>query len=279
MGTEFVTVFWRDMLKFWRFKSMLFASLIQPVLWLALFGIAMSDYFDGLMPNSGGPEGMLSVDYLTFMLAGVVAMTILFTTLYGGISIQIDKMFGLMKEMLASPMPRTHILAGITISGVFKSLLQVVIIMVFGLVLGVQVFTDYSATETLMAVGGILLFVLLFAVGLMFMSSIISMKMESHEGANAVITLLTLPLFFASNALYPIASLPTAIKAIAYANPMTHFIVGMRYFSIGPEFFSFGTEYVYTTNDLLVSLLYLAVFNVALFILALRVFQKAKVVG
>ena len=93
MGTEFVTVFWRDMLKFWRFKSMLFASLIQPVLWLALFGIALSDYFDGLMPGTGGPEGMLTVDYLTFMLAGVVAMTILFTTLYGGISIQIDKMF------------------------------------------------------------------------------------------------------------------------------------------------------------------------------------------
>jgi len=213
------------------------------------------------------------------MLAGVVAMTILFTTMYGGISLQLDKMWGLMKEMLDSPMPRFQILAGISLSGLVKSLLQVVIIMVFALVLGVQIFTDYSITESLVAIGGMLLFVILFAIGLMFVSSIISMKLESHEGAQAIITLLTLPLFFASNALYPISTLPTAIKAISYANPLTHFIVGMRYFSIGPEFYSFGTEYVYSVGDLVTSLVYLMAFDVLMFLLALRVFQRAKVVG
>jgi ABC-2 type transport system permease protein len=84
----------------------------------------------------------------------------------------------------------------------------VLVIMGFGLALGVKFFQGYSAVQTTGAVLGILLFVGVFSMGFLFLSSAISMSMETPEGLQAVITLLTLPLFFASNALYPADAFP-----------------------------------------------------------------------
>ena len=128
MRTEFLTIFWRDMLKFFRIKAMLFTSLIQPALWLALYGISMSSIFDRIIPEIPISQGVTPVNYLTFMASGVISLTILFTCLYSGITLQFDKEFGLMKEMLASPLPRSHILIGLSLSGIAKSLIQTLII-------------------------------------------------------------------------------------------------------------------------------------------------------
>jgi len=67
MGVEFLTVYWRDMVKFFRLKAMLFATLIQPIVWLALFGPAMANYFENNMMEMAAIPGTVSVDYLTFM--------------------------------------------------------------------------------------------------------------------------------------------------------------------------------------------------------------------
>ncbi len=277
MGTEFITVYWRDMLKFFRFKVMLFASLIQPALWLVLFGVAMSSYFEDIMPAGVPMQGTVAVDYLTFMAAGVISMTILFTCLYSGVSLQLDKEFGLLKSMMVSPMARSQLLAGLTMSGVTKSLLQVIIIMVFGLVLGAAFFGGFSALEVLAAIGGILLLTVLFATGLMFLSTMISMKIESHEGVQAVITMLTLPLFFASNALYPLNSMPVALKVLGQINPLTYFIDGIRYFTVGSDFYSGGVQYSYGTGDVLLAIAFLVGFCVVMFG-AMWSIKKAKVV-
>ncbi len=278
MGTEFFAVYWRDMIKFLRSRAMFFSSLIQPVLWLALYGLSMSSNFDAIIPANPDMPGVASANYMTFMAAGVISMTILFTCLYSGISLLLDKEFGLMKEMIASPMPRSHILSGITLSGVTKSLIQTLIIIVFGFVLGVRFFEGFAATNIMISILGILLFVILFANGLMFLSCLISMKIQSHEGVQAVITLLTLPLFFTSNALYPIDSLPLAIKIISYFNPLTYFINGIRYFGIGSEFYSIGTLYLIGTDEVLLSLGFLIGFNIVMYLAVARIFKKAKVV-
>jgi ABC-2 type transport system permease protein len=257
---------------------MLFTTLIQPALWLALYGLAMSSNFDIIVPSIPDLQGAVSVNYLTYMAAGVISMTILFTCLYGGISLQFDKQFGLMKEMIASPMPRSHILSGISLSGITKSLIQTVIIIVFGFILGVRFFEGFTTVRTILSILGILLFVVLFAIGLMFLSCMIAMKIESHEGVQGVITLLTLPLFFASNALYPIDSLPLVIRIISCFNPLSYFINGIRYFSIGSNFYSFGTYYTYGTCDILLSLTFLLGFNIIMYLLAIRTFKRAKVV-
>lgn len=278
MRTEFLAVYWRDMVKFLRSKAMLFASLIQPALWLALYGLSMEGNFGMVILGIPDLPGVISVNYMTFIAAGIVSMTILFTCLYGGVYLQIDKQYGLMKEMIASPMPRLHILSGISLSGVTKSLLQTMIIIVFGIILGIRFFEGFTAVQTIVSILGIIGFVVLFAMGLMFLSCMISMKIESHEGVQAVITMLTLPLFFVSNALYPLDSMPLAIRIISYLNPLTYFINGVRYFSIGSEFYSFGAHFTYGANDILVSSAFLLGFNIVMFSAAVRTFKKAKVV-
>jgi len=277
MGNEFLAIYWRDMVKFFRSRAMLFASLIQPALWLILYGLSMSSNFDMIVQNIPNLPGIISINYMTFIAAGIISMTILFTCLYGGISIQLDKQFGLMKEMIAAPMPRSSILSGITLSGITKSLIQTVIIIVLGVILGVQFFNGFTAVQTIISILGIIGFTVLFAMGLMFLSSLISIKIESHEGVQAVITMLTLPLFFASNALYPISSMPLVIQAISYINPLSYFITGIRYFSLGSDFFALGTQYMIGINDLLLSFAFLIGFNIVMYLLAVRAFKNAKV--
>jgi ABC-2 type transport system permease protein len=273
MEKGFLAIYWRDMVKFSRNRALLLSALIQPVLWLILYGISMSSNINIFFGEGVTPPTAVSVNYMTFMIAGVVGMTILFTCLYSGQNIQFDKQYGLMKEIVVSPMPRSQILLGVTLGGITKALIQAGIVILFGYVLGIQLFFGLSTAGALGAIGGVLLFAVLFSLGLMFLSSAIAMKVRDHNVSQAIITLLTLPLFFASNALYPLDSLPTALKVIAYLNPLTHFINGMRFYGISSDFYSFGVHYVITLNELLVSLGFLVVFGVIMFLFAVRAFD------
>ncbi len=277
MSWEFLTIYWRDMLRFVRFRIALIASLVQPALWMALYGAAMSSNFSRLGAGMTVPEGAIAVSYLTFMGAGVIALTTLFTSLFGGITLLFDKNWGLMRELLASPMPRNHIILGIGLSGVTKSFIQVMVIMGFGLVIGVRFFPGYTLLETVVAILGVLLFVGIFSLGFLFLSSAISMSMDTPEGLQAVITLLTLPLFFASNALYPIDAFPGFMRMLAQFNPLTHLVNGVRYFAVGRDFYAIGIHYVYSSTDIMHSFLALTGFAAVMFLVARRVFKNAVV--
>lgn len=275
MNKGFIAIYMRGMKKFVRNRALLFSALIQPVLWLVLYGISMTSNINLFFANTATtPAGELSVNYMTFMTAGVVGMTILFTCLFSGQGIQFDKQYGLMKEIMVSPIPRSHILIGETLGGITKALIQATIVILFGYVLGVQFFFGLTWTNTLAAIGCVALFAILFSLGLMFLTSAIAMRVRDHNVSQAIITLLTLPLFFASNSLYPLNALPAALKAIAYLNPLTHFITGMRYFGINPEFYAFGIHYSTSLNELLLSIGFLSGFSVVMFILAIRAFNK-----
>ncbi len=277
MGLEFLTVYWRDMLRFFRFRALLFSSLVQPALWLALYGAAMSSNFARFTSAIQVPQGAESISYLTFLGAGVIALTTLFTSLFGGVSLLFDKNWGLMREVFASPMPRTHIILGIGLSGVTKSILQVMVIMGFGLLIGVKFFPGYSPAQTVLAIAGILAFVGMFSIGFLFFSSAISMSMETPEGLQGVITLLSLPLFFASNALYPVDAFPGVVRMISQLNPLTYMINGVRYFAIGSDFYAQGIHYVYTSAEIAIAFAVLTVFAILMFLVARMVFNKAVV--
>ena len=277
MSYGFATIYWRDMIRFVRFKTLLFSSLLQPALWLAFFGIAMSSSFDRLMAGVPVPPGMYAVGYLTFMAAGIIAMTTLFTSLFGGIVILFDKNWGLMREILASPMNRNHIIFGIALSGVTKSFIQVIIIMVFGILIGAAFFAGFGAMQVVIGVLGILAFVGIFALGFLFLSAGIAVSMESPEGLQGIITLLTMPIFFASNALYPVDSFPEILKTLSVYNPMTLMINGIRYFAIGPDFLALGKHYSYTSGDIVLSFSGLVLFAAITFLFAWWRFRKAVV--
>jgi ABC-2 type transport system permease protein len=277
MNYGFLNIYWRDMIRFVRFRTMLFSSLLQPALWLAFFGIAMSSSFDQLMAGTPVTPGVLTIGYLTFMAAGIIAMTTLFTSLFGGMIILFDKNWGLMREIMASPMPRNHVIIGIGLSGMTKSIIQALIIMVFGIVLGAGFFIGYNAVQVAVSVLGILLFVSIFALGFLFLSAGIAISMETPEGMQGVMTLMTMPIFFASNALYPINAFPEVLRVISTYNPMTLLINGIRYFAIGPDFVALGEYYQYTPTGIVLSFTGLLAFAVIMFVFARWRFNKAVV--
>jgi ABC-2 type transport system permease protein len=277
MHYGFMTIYWRDMIRFVRFKTLLISSLVQPALWMAFFGIAMSANFDRLAASIPPIPGVPEVQYLTYMAAGVIAMTTLFTSLFGGIVLLFDKNWGLMREIMASPLPRDQIIFGIALSGMTKSFIQVIIVMVFGLLIGVTFFAGYTLGHTIIALLGIMLFVGMFSIGFLFFSAAISISMETPEGLQGIITLLTMPIFFASNALYPVEAFPPVLQAISTVNPLSQLVNGVRYFAIGDNFTTMGIHYVYTTADILLSFTILVIFAVAMFGVAWWRFKKAVV--
>ncbi len=277
MHLGFLTIFWRDIIRFYRFKTLLVSSLVQPALWMAFFGIAMSSNFNRFTSEIPPIPGVPSVDYLTYMAAGVIAMTTLFTSLFGGMSLLFDKNWGLMREIFASPLPRNHIIFGIGLSGMTKSFIQSIIIMVFGILIGAQFFFGYSAVKIILAILGILLFVAVFSLGFLFLSAAIAISLESPEGMQGIMTLLTMPIFFASNALYPIDAFPPALQAISAVNPLTYLVTGIRYFAIGDNFQAIGIHYVYTPLQIGLALLFLIAFAIVMFALAWWRFRKAVV--
>ena len=277
MNYGFLNIYWRDMIRFVRFRTMLISSLLQPALWLAFFGIAMSSSFDQLMAGVPVPPGMHAVGYLTFMAAGIIAMTTLFTSLFGGMIILFDKNWGLMREIMASPMPRDHVIIGIGLSGMTKSFIQALIIMVFGIAIGAGFFVGYNPVQIALSILGILLFVGVFALGFLFLSAGIAISMETPEGMQGIMTLMTMPIFFASNALYPINAFPETLRLISTYNPMTLLINGIRYFAIGPDFLALGEHYMYTSTDILLSFTGLLAFAVIMYAFARWRFNKAVV--
>ena len=99
MSWEFLTIYWRDMLRFVCFRIALVVSFIQPALWMALCGAATSSNFSRLGSGMTVPEGGTAATYLTFMGTGLIALTTLFTSLFGCITLLFDKNWGLMREL------------------------------------------------------------------------------------------------------------------------------------------------------------------------------------
>ena len=277
MHLGFLTIYWRDMIRFVRFRTLLISSLVQPALWMAFFGIAMSANFNRLTSEVPPVPGIPDVGYLTFMAAGVIAMTTLFTSLFGGMVLLFDKNWGLLREVMASPLPRDHVIFGIALSGMTKSFIQAIIIMVFGILLGAEFFRGYSAAEVTISLLGILLFVGIFSLGFLFLSAAIAISLESPEGMQGIMTLLTMPIFFASNALYPVNAFPPVLQAVSVGNPLTHLVSGIRYFAIGDHYQAIGIVYTTTPADMLISLFVLVIFALVMFGLAWWRFQKAVV--
>ncbi|NLX48867.1 MAG: ABC transporter permease [Methanospirillum sp.] len=272
-----LTIYWRDMLRFVRFRGLLISSLVQPALWLAFFGIAMSSSFDVIGSQIPAEPGVPQVGYLTFMCAGVISMTTLFTSLFGGMSLIFDKNWGLLREVMAAPMSRANIVLGTGLSGITKSIIQAAIILGFGLVLGVQFFAGYTPSRAVLAIAGILAFVSVFALGFVFLSAAIAITMESPEGMQGIMTLLTMPIFFASNALYPAQAFPPALQLAAAVNPLTHMVTGIRFFAIGPVFSAIGQTFRYSVADIAVSFGALCLFATVMFLVALRQVRRARV--
>ncbi len=191
--------------------------LIQPILWVALFGVGMKSLM-------GASVSSLGDGYMTFMLPGVVALTALGGATGGGTGWLIERTQGLVKEYLVAPIPRMSILVANAGSIVLKVLVQVLVIIAIGLLFGARLgLNPIGWIVGLLFIGG-------YAFGFSGIALATASKTDSAEAYHMMIFMLNLPLLFLSNALYPMESLPNWMQIGAYLNPTTYVVSGMRSF-------------------------------------------------
>jgi len=186
---------------------------VQPTLWLVVFGQVMSRV-------RGVPTGRLS--YLDFMAPGILAQSVLFIAIFYGVSAIRERDFGVLNKYMVSPISRTALVLGKAISAGVRALSQGVIVYVLALLMHIH------ATWEPWNVFGVLVLVVMGSAVFSTLSLVIACIVKSHERVMGMGQVMTMPLFFASNAIYPIVLMPTWLKAIASVNPLTYEVDGLR---------------------------------------------------
>ena len=204
------TVVWqREMIRFGRDRSRIVSSLIQPVLFLFVLGTGLSSLL-----STG------EVDFRTFLFPGVLAMSVLFTAAFAGISIVWDREFGFLREMLVAPVGTTAIMTGKCLGGATVATLQsLVILALAGLV-------DVPYDPVMMLELVVLLFLMAFmicALGL-----VLAARVKQIQSAMPLVQLTITPLMFLSGALFPLSNLPAWLKVVTTLNPMTYAVESIR---------------------------------------------------
>ena len=186
---------------------------VQPALWLLIFG----EVFTRVRAI---PTGNLR--YIDFMAPGILAQSVLFIAIFYGIAIIWERDLGIIHKLLVSPTPRTALVLGKALSAGVRGMSQAVIIYILALLLGVRV--DWNPPALL----GVLVVVVLGSALFASFSLIIACIVKTRERFMGVGQLLTMPLFFASNAIYPLAIMPDWLQVVARVNPLTYEVDALR---------------------------------------------------
>ncbi|ABL78988.1 ABC transporter permease [Thermofilum pendens] len=211
------TMVYRQVKRFVNARSRLVMSVVQPVTWLVFFGMGWSRAFS--FPGARAMFGGL--DYLSYLASGMVAMTIIMGSFMSGISVIWDKQFGFLKETLVAPASRAEIIIGRALGDSLVVVFQSLIIMA----LMFLVAPGLNPYGVLPAVG----YGLLLSLGFASIGIALSTKITSMEGFQMIVNLVTMPLLFLSGIFYPINTMPDWMKVLAYLDPATYAVDGMRY--------------------------------------------------
>jgi ABC-2 type transport system permease protein len=207
------TLWLRSMKRYLRSKSRIIGSISMPLFFLLFLGFGLNSVVS--IPG-------LSGNYIQFLIPGMVAMSVLFTSVFSGIQIITDKQFGFLKETLVAPVTRLEIMLGQTAGGATTAVVQGVIILVLSLFLGLSV---HSAPGFLTALG----FMILIGIGFTAFGIAIASRMEDMTGFQLIMNFVIFPIFGLSGALFPISSLPGWIAPITMLDPLTYGVEGIRY--------------------------------------------------
>jgi len=211
-----IYIMWlRQMKRFLRFKTRLATMVIQPLFFFLLLG---SGFRQAVMP---GLEG----GYLDFLAPGIVAMAILFSSMFTGVSVLWDKQFGFLQEVLVAPVSRFSIIIGRTIGGATTALIQGFIILFIAIILGIKISSGAGLILTIV-------FMLLLSFTAVGFGLIIASKMNDFQSFSLIMNLIIMPLLFLSSAFFPVTQDKT-LQTIAYFNPLFYMIDGLRGSLIG----------------------------------------------
>lgn len=186
---------------------------VQPLLWLLVFG----ETFTRIRAIPTG-----NISYLDFLAPGILAQSVLFISIFAGIAIIWERDLGVIHKFLASPTPRLSLVVGKGLASGIRALPQAIVIYLVSLILGV------SMQENPLCILGVFVLLVLGSACFSTFSLIIACLLKTRDRVMGIGQVLTMPLFFASNAIYPIDVMPTWLQAIARVNPLTYVVDALR---------------------------------------------------
>jgi ABC-2 type transport system permease protein len=186
---------------------------VQPLLWLLVFG----ETFTRIRAIPTG-----NVSYLSFLAPGILAQSVLFISIFAGIAIIWERDLGVIHKFLASPTPRVSLVVGKGLASGIRALPQAIVIYIVALLLGAHMQTNP------LCILGVLVMAVLGAACFSTFSLIIACLLKTRDRVLGIGQVLTMPLFFASNAIYPISIMPTWLQGIALVNPLTYVVDALR---------------------------------------------------
>ena len=194
-------------------SSELWTRIIQPALWLLVFG----EVFNGI--RGFAPTG---IPYLEFITPGILAQSVQFIAIFYGITIVWEKDVGLLTKLLSTPSPRSSIIIGKALAAGFRGIFQAMMIFGLALLLGVNLRFDP------IDIAGTFIVVVLFAMCFTSLSMALASFLKTRERMMGIGQAITMPLFFASSAIYPIALMPKWLQVISLGNPLTYVVDALR---------------------------------------------------
>ena len=221
----------RELKHWYRVKMQIFVTLIQPIVWLGLFGQAFN--LNKFVPASQFQMIFGTSDYFSYMSIGMLAVIVLFTCMFGGMSIVWDRRFGFLQKLRAAPIPRSSIALSRIFATTIRAMIQMTIVLVIALLfVYVPGLTGLTVSPSFNALDLVGLYFALFLLAIMFSSMFtsIALYVENQETLFGIINLLNLPLMFASAALFPTGMMPTWLQDVASYNPLTLAVDGARQF-------------------------------------------------
>jgi len=221
-----IYILWlREMRRYVRSRAQIVASLGQPMLYLVALGFGLGPVFQKAGQGS----------YLQFVAPGVIAMTVLFSSIFSGIGLLWDRQFGFLKETLVAPVPRFHIMLGRTLGSATVAVIQGLLVVIVCFVAGFRVVNLARAPLALLFMG---LIACLFSA----MGTAIGSVLENMQGFQLVMNFLVMPIFFLSGALYPLNNLPKLFAAVTRIDPLSYGVDGLRTVLIGVSHFGASVD-------------------------------------
>jgi ABC-2 type transport system permease protein len=217
----------------------LLTRMVQPVLWLLIFGQVFNR--TRAIPTGG-------ISYLDFMSPGILAQSVLFGAIFYGISLIWERDLGIVQKFLVSPAPRSTLVLGRAISSTARSLCQMLFVYAIAFLLHVQL------RFGVFALAGVVLAVMLGSAVFSTFSLIVACLVKSRERFMGIGQVLTMPLFFASNAIYPLSLMPSWLRVVARVNPLTYQVDALRSLMVvgGGNSFGLGVDYLMQITALVI---------------------------
>lgn len=226
----------RQIRRYIRSGSRVIGTLGQPILLLMALG-----YGIGAIYKKAG-QG----DYLQFLVPGIITQTVLLSGIFWGVIVLMDKRFGFLSELLVAPVSRTKILLGSALGGATVSVFQGILVFAISMLLGFR-------PHDWLLVFPALIILIVMCLALACLGAGIASAVDDFQGFQGINNLLVMPLFFLSSALYPLDSVPTALRIVSTYNPISYMVDALRYLLANQTHFGFGLDLIVIAITLVAS--------------------------